>query len=289
MPSNERKDRTRRRGAAAKPRKTAPEVVYTPARPFNRSKLILRVLTVAAVAFAIFLGISIFFKVDTITVSGCEKYSEWTIVEKSGVKEGDSLLFFGEANAASKIIDALPYVKSVRFHITLPGKVQIIVEEVPVAYSIQSGDGTWWLITSEGRVAERVDAAKAGNYTTIVGITLKNPSVGADAVAEEKEPAGSAITGADRLDAAVLIMQQLEANEMLGVVASVDVSSLQSLQLWYGNRYLVKLGNSDRMDYKLAAVKSSVEQMSEYQTGILDASFTTFPDAVGYMQFQTEP
>lgn len=289
MPSNERKDRTRRRGAAAKPRKTAPEVVYTSARPFNRGKLILRVLTVAAVAFAIFLSISIFFKVDTITVSGCEKYSEWTIVEKSGVKEGDSLLFFGEANAASKIIDALPYVKSVRFHITLPGTVQIIVEEVPVAYSIQSGDGTWWLITSEGRVAEQVDAATAGNHTTIVGITLKNPSVGADAVAEEKEPAGSAITGADRLDAAVLIMQQLEANEMLGVVASVDVSSLQALQLWYGNRYLVKLGNSQRMDYKLAAVKSSVEQMSEYQTGILDASFTTFPDAVGYMQFQTEP
>lgn len=274
------------RRSKPQPRKTTPDVVYTPGRQFNRSRLVLRILTIVAVAFAIFLGLSIFFKVDTITVSGCEKYSAWTVVEASGIKEGDSLLFFGEATAGSKVIDALPYVRSVRFEIKLPGTVNIIVEEAPVAYAAQDDAGGWWLMTAQGRVTEQVDSAIAGQHTTLLGVKLRAPAVGTNAVAAENEPEGSSITGADRLSVALQILQQLEANEMLGVVASVDVSSLQALQLWYGTRYQVKLGDSSRMDYKIAAVKSAVVEMSDYQTGILDASFTTFPNSVGYMQFQ---
>lgn len=287
MSANNRSGERRPRRTTQKPqqRKHTPEVVYTPGKAFNRRKLLLHVLTIAAVAFAIFLGLSIFFKVDTVKVSGCGKYSAWTVQEAAGISEGDSLLFFGQASAAGKVIDALPYVKTVRFEIDLPGTVNIIIEEAPVAYSIQDSAGVWWLITAEGRVAEQVDSAVAGQHTQIVGIRLRQPSIGADAVATEQEPAGSSITGADRLDAALLIARMLEKNELLGVASSVNVSSLQALELWYGTRFQVKLGNSENMDYKLAALKSAVAEMSPYQTGVLDASFTTFPNSVGYMPF----
>lgn len=287
MPANERSGerRPRRTPKKPQPRRSAPEVVYTPAKDFNRKKLLLHILTITAVAFAIFLGLSIFFKVDTVLVSGCEKYSQWTVREASGIEEGDSLLFFGEASSAGKVIDALPYVKSVRFDVKLPGTVTIIIEESPVAYAIQDSAGFWWLITAEGRVAEQVDSAQAGQHTKIEGVVLKNPAVGADAVAAEQEPEGSVITGADRLEAALLIAEMLEKNELLGVASRVDVSSLQALELWYGTRFQVKLGNSENMDYKLAALKSTVAELSQYQTGVLDASFTTFPDSVGYMPF----
>ncbi len=287
MSENQRKrdPRARRAKPKAQPRKNTPEVVYTPAKAFNRRKLLLHVLTITAVAFAVFLGLSIFFKVDTIVVAGCDKYSEWTVQEASGIEEGDSLLFFGEASAASKVIDALPYVKSVRFDIQLPGKVTIIIEEAPVAYAVKDTAARWWLITAQGRVAEQVDSAVANKHTAITGFCLQNPSVGADAVAAEHEAQGASIKTADRLDAALLILQMLEKNEMLGVAASVDVSNLQALELWYGTRFQVKLGNSENMDYKLAALKSTISEMTQYQTGILDVSFTTFPNSVGYMKF----
>lgn len=287
MPTNESRGERRPRRTSKKPqqRKHVPEVVYTPAKAFNRNKLLLHILTIAAVAFAIFLGLSIFFKVDTILVSGCEKYNAWTIREASGIEEGDSLLFFGEASAAGKVIDALPYVKSVRFDVQLPGTVTIIIEEAPVAYAIKDATGLWWLITAQGRVAEQVDSARAGQHTKIEGVVLRNPSIGTQALADEREPENSSITSADRLQAALQVAQMLEKNELLGVASRVDVSSLQALELWYGTRFQVKLGNLDNMDYKLAAVRSTVAELSPYQSGILDASFTTFPDSVGYMPF----
>ena len=274
-----------RRTAKPQPKKNAPEVVYTPARQFNQGRLVLHLVTLVAVAFAVFLGLSIFFKVETVVVSGEQKYSDWTIYEASGIREGDSLLFFGQASAGSKIIDALPYIQKVRFDIELPGTVHIIVEEAPVGYALQADDGTWWMMTAQGRITEQVDAATAAKNTIVKGVSLKSPVVGASAVAAETSETTS-VTGADRLNTALQILQQLEANEMLGKIASVDVSNLQALQMWYGTRYQVKLGDSGRLGYKIAALKSAVAQMSQYQTGILDASFTTFENSVGYMQFQ---
>lgn len=288
MSENERGRARRpgRRAAKSQPKTNAPKVVYTPAREFNRGRLVLHIVTLTAVAFAIFLGLSIFFKVEKVVVSGAEKYSDWTIYEVSGIKEGDSLLFFGQASAGSKIIDALPYIQKVHFDIELPGTVHIIVEEAPVGYALQAEDGSWWLMTAQGRITEQWGTAAPSKYTAVYGVALKAPTVGAAAVAAEAGEEGTSVTGADRLSAALQILQQLEANEMLGKVASVDVSNLQALQMWYGTRYQVKLGDSGNLAYKIAAVKSAIDQMSPYQTGILDASFTTFPNSVGFMQFQ---
>ena len=270
MAENEKRRGKAKDSRQAKQKKTAPDVVYTPAREFNRSRLVLNILTVFAVAFAIFLGLSIFFKVEQVTVSGNSKYSEWSVYEASGIREGDSLLFFGQGGAGSRIIDALPYVKTARFEIKLPGTVHIIIEEAPVAYSVQSEDGTWWLMTAQGRLTEQVNAAVAGSCAKVEGFALRAPAVGESAVA--LETGEGSVTGADRLAAALQILAQLEANEMFDGVTSVNVSKLQTLEFWYGTRFQVKLGNSEYMKEKVAAVRAAIDQASQYQTGILDAS-----------------
>lgn len=282
MANNQRRTPGQKRAKPAQ-RSNVPEVVYKPGRDFNRSRLILNLITVAAVAFAIFLGLSIFFKVDEVRVVGTDRYSEWTVYEASGIQEGDNLLFFGQANASSKIISALPYVMSVRYDIDLPGTLNIIIEEAPVAYSVQCEDGTWWLMTAQGRLTEQVNAAVASDHPGIDGVTLRSPAVGSQAVAAESGQ--GAVTGADRLAMALQIAQQLESNELFDRVSRVDVSNLQHLEFWCGQQYQVKLGNSERLDYKIAAVRTAIETSSDYQTGILDASFTVFPDRVGHMHF----
>ena len=70
------------------PRAPTPEVVYIPAKPFNRNRLILSLTTVIAVVLALTFGISIFFSVEVITVSGAEKYEAWTVKEASGIQYG---------------------------------------------------------------------------------------------------------------------------------------------------------------------------------------------------------
>ena len=87
---------------------------------------------------------------------------------------------------------------------------------------------------------------------------------------------------ADRLKAALLILESLEANEIVGEIASVDVTSLFNMELMYGQRYQVKLGDTSQMDKKISQMKQSVAQLNEYQSGILDVSYITWPDGPFY-------
>lgn len=269
-----------------------PNVSQMRAKTFQRSRLYLQLITILAIALAFSLGVSIFFKVENITVSGTNRYSAWTVAEASGIQKGDNLLFFGRAGAQVRIKQALNYVENVRIGIKLPGTVNIFIEEVPVVYSVKDHDGNWWIMTSDGKLLEKANGAEAGNHTVIEGVVLNDPAEGEQATAweappeldTEGNPIPSATTNADRLKAALLIAQQLERNEILGEAASIYVESLQQLKVQYGSRYEVRLGDVSEMDGKIAAMKSAIAQMGEFQTGILEVSNTDGKWQVVYRQ-----
>lgn len=285
------KDRARRK--AKKQKKPMPAVIYTEPKVFNRNRMMIQLLTVTAVVAAFVLGLSVYFKVGNITVAGADVYSAWSVMEASGISEGDSLLTFSRPRAAAKIKANLPYVKDVRFGIKLPDTVNIIIEEESVVYAIQDSTSVWWLMSSEGRVVAQA-GGRAANYTKILGVTLENPSPDTRAVAVEAVPRGTdengnpipvTVTGSQRLKAALDIVSALEDNDLVGVAASVEVTRLEDIILWYGTRYQVNLGNTERIDYKIACMNDAILQMSEYQSGILDLSFTIWPDKAVYTPF----
>lgn len=272
-----------------------PAVIYTEPAPFNRNRLLVQLITVVAVVLALVMGLSVFFKVEVITVTGADTYSAWTIRENSGIKIGDNLLTFSKARASGQIKANLPYVESVRIGIKLPNTVNIMIEEADVVYAIKSHDGTWWLMNSSGKVVEQSNAAMATNYTQVLGVTLDNPSLSQQGIATEDVPTATdafgelvpvTVTGAQRLNVALQILQALEDNDIVGDAASVDVSRLEDIVLWYGTRYQVNLGDSTRLDYKIACMNDVVLQMSDYQSGILDISFNNFGNKVGYTPFE---
>ena len=102
----------------------------------------------------------------------------YSIQEASGIAEGDNLLTFSRARAASQIRAKLPYVKSVRIGIKLPDTVNIEIKEDGVVYAIQDDTGIWWLMNSDGKITEMANNSTASNYTQIVGVTLTDPAVG---------------------------------------------------------------------------------------------------------------
>lgn len=291
--------RKERAARAEKKRKAAerndtPAVIYTQPAAFSRDRLLIQLLTVTAVVAALVLGMSVFFKVKTITVAGAETYSAWAIREASGISEGDSLLTFSKPKASAQIQASLSYVDDVRIGIKLPDTVIIYIEEMDVAYAVESTAGDWWLINSDGRVVEQTTSNGAKNHTQVVGVLLEDPQVGNSAIAANEvpqetlssgEPVPVSVTGEQRLSSCLQILRALEANDIVGEAASVDVSSLEDVTLWYGSRYEVLLGDTAKMEYKIACMNDAILQMSDYQSGILDVSFTTWPDQVGYTPF----
>ena len=288
----------------SKPRQPMRPVVYTQPKVFNRNRLMIQLISIVAMVLAFVLCLSIFFRVETVTVSGANAYSAWAVREASGIQQGDRLLTFGKARACAKIKAELPYVDTVRIGIKLPDTVNIVIEEIDVVYAIQDQNGIWWLMTSDGLIMEQTDAAGAIAYTKVLGVKLMDPEPEKQAVAfqelleqpqetEESLPEGETqvptpivVTEQQKLNAALDILQSLELNEIVGEAASVDVSDLTRITLWYGTRYQVNLGENVNMDYKIACLKYTVSTLSDYDSGELDISFTTWPDKVTYTPFE---
>ena len=293
------------------------DVVYTPPKPFKRGRFLLHLITVAAVVLAIVMGMSIFFKVETVKVSGCNKYTPWDVSEASGVEIGSNLMTISRAQISGNIISNLPYVDTVRVGIILPDTVNIEITELDVVYSIQDAAGNWWLMNADGKIVEGIDMVSAKGYTQVLGVRLESPSVGQQAVAHEEElttiplvdpetetdqpeettepiqetldettpTIAVGVTGAERLNTVMTVLKELSNNSITGQIDSVDVTSLSAVELWYDERFQVNLGDTNRLDYKIGALKATVSRMETYESGELDISFTNWPDKVGYTPF----
>ncbi len=308
------------RSGKKRPKAPTPAIIYTQPQVFNRNRLLVQLVTVLAVVLALVMGMSVFFKVSKITVTGADVYTVNAVIEASGIKaakpatetekavKGDGLFTFSRTRAGALIVKNLPYVKNVSFGIKLPDTVNIIIEEEDVVYSIQDQNDQWWLMNSEGRVVEMIKTQAASNYTQVLGVKLLNPMNGMKAEAAERsdlvqdipatdaadptDPSQESVpmgtTGAQQLSVALDILKALEDNDIVGSAASVDVTLLEDIVLWYGSRYQVELGDESRLNEKIDYMTDVIAQMSDYQSGILDISFRIWTNQVGYTPFSAE-
>lgn len=271
------------------PREEIPAVVYTAPKPLSKGGFALRLATVAAAAVAVFLALSVFFRVETITVAGADKYTPWMVRQAAGVEPGEALLSVGEARVASRIIDKLPYVDKVKVDIRLPGTVEIQITELQVTYSIEDENGAWWLISSQGRAVEQVTLDKALGYTRVEGVAIRTPQPGAQVqavpgvVIDPDEGTGVTQDQADadeQLTSLIAVLSALEAHRIIGEVTLVDVTDAADIRLEYPQLLTVRLGSSARMDYKVGYLAAAIEKLEDNQSGELDLTLEYTEDAV---------
>ena len=274
------------------PGEELPPVTYTMPKPFSRGGFLLKLASMVAAVAAVMMCLSMFFRVEKVVVSGAEKYSAYSVMEASGISEGDSLLSIRDASISGRIISALPYVKEVRVGIKLPGTVNIQIEELDMTYAIQANDSSWWLIAADGRVIEQIETSAASGYTQILGLQVDGPRADqkVQAAEDRKEsneetqnttadqsgmtlPTVDQITGAEKLDVVLTILAELENNGVIGRIIYLDVSNLNNIIMEYGQRFDIVLGTSENLSYKIAYMAQAIAQLPEYETGELDVSF----------------
>ena len=133
-------------------------------------------------------------------------------------------------------------------------------------------------------------ASEEPEGTKILGVFLENPAVGEMAAAAEQprqpEADGTSVpvtvTDAQRLQTALEIVQYLERNGIIGEAASIDVTQIGALEVWYGQQYRVMLGDRTQLSYKISRLKNFVDTMQSYSGGDVDI---TNPDSILYDPF----
>ncbi len=229
-------------------------------------KLLCVIITVLAGITACVL----FFQVDEIEVHGSTKYSQEQILSVADISSDANLLTLRTNYIASRLEENFPYVNRVTVKRELPSVLHIVVEEcAPVAW-IQSG-GSFWLLSSNGKVLEEVVESIASEYVQLVGITLLSPEVGNYAKVPEDE--------SRRLVALLGLLSALEAKETISDIRWIDLSEEIEIEMDYLGIYVVRLPvNTENSEWninskygrKIDVLEAVVGQLDETDRGVID-------------------
>lgn len=284
----------RRRRPAATGKRTAAKVRNK--IPFGKifGRTFVRRLAISAgAALLLILCLMAFLRVRTVSVVGNDLYTADEIREATGVTQGNALLMINKTAVASRIKAQLPYIDDVRIGISLPDTMKVEVVELETTYAVAADDGSYWLINSSGRLVEQITAKAASEYLTIVGVRIGDAVAGDTLQVREEQPPeepeeeaeqdsdtdGDELqtppeaSAQDRMELALQIIRQLEGEDDIRAITSIDVSSVYDLEIWYGTRFQIKLGDSSELAYKLEYMVSALAQLESYQSGVLDLTF----------------
>jgi len=224
------------------------------------SMLFLVLLVLAAVTATI----AIFFRISRIEIRGNERYSTEEIRVASGVEQGDNLLLFNKFKAISGIFSKLPYVDEIRMSRDLPDTLVIEVAETSARAYIAVPSG-YWLLSPKGKLLERRLTLPDDDLIEIRGAALVAPEPGktADFGPEEKM----------RFAAMTDTLSTLESMGVAKDVDSIDISKVYNIEIGYLNRFCVKLGMPENLDYKIEFLKEKVvTKLNPNDTGVIDLS-----------------
>lgn len=234
-----------------------------------------RLLSVVAAVAAISVGCIVFFRVQTVTVTGNARYTAEEITGVSGIRTGDYLILLDRGEIAHNLRSGLPYIESVGIRRVLPDSVLITVEESKAAAALQIGE-SWWLINRSGKLLESL--AQPGEHAVLTGFSPISPVAGEMALLPDEQ--------AIRWDYAKDFLNVVQEQSLSDGLLELDCSTAGTFTARYeGGFTLIFPSTGDYSEY-LAMFKLAVtEELGENETGVFD--FTHY-DTTGYVYFRGE-
>lgn len=240
----------RRRGA----------VVYTP-------------IAVLLIAIIIIFGISVFFRISVIEVTGEKIYKAEQILSVSGIKIGDNLLFVDTNTTIKNIGSKLPYLNEIIVDKIVPDKIVIHVTESQ-AIAVLSYSGDWWVVDQKARVLEKTDDSSASQKIIISGIDPVSVAEGQTInVGEDQQT---------KLQYLIEVLGAIYKAGMAPSVKTLDVTNIGNISFTYSDRFTVILGSGENAEYKLTMMNSVISELNPDEKGKLDLSREDEPHFVPY-------
>ena len=143
----------------------------------GRFAVLYKLMTFLLICGALVAALALFFKVESIEITGTSRYSTDEVERASGVHVGDNLYLMDKNAVASRITQQLPYVETVKISRRLPKTLCISVTECRGLAAIEQ-DGRLWLISEGGKLVDTAPADDAAQYAVVTGLTLESPELG---------------------------------------------------------------------------------------------------------------
>lgn len=221
-----------------------------------------KMLSVLVICGAIIAALTLFFRVDTIEVSGQQRYTEAQVQEASGVQAGDNLFLLNKYDAAGKIVETLPYIEDTRINRKLPSTLVIEVTECGKPLAVVQ-DGSVWLISSRGKIVDQLEMDAVADFGVISGCQLLAPSLG--------EKLALATDFSAQQSSLLDLLAALESAGMIEQVDGIRMDDLAVLCMDYDGRFTVKMPYGADYAQKMQILQMALE--SEYVQDNMTGTF----------------
>ncbi len=188
---------------------------------------------------AILRCVFVFFKVDTVRITGGESYRQEDILSICNIQEGDNLVLLATGAREDELEYRFPYIEKVEIKKRLPSTVEVTITETKTAYSIESQMG-YLYVNHSGKVLEVAQIPCTGS--AVVRGTTPTATGPSQIIGFEDEE-----------DAMVFgeIIGQLREKDVAGVT-DIDMRNRYDVTMTYNGRIRFKFGNTASMQSKMA-------------------------------------
>ena len=225
----------------------------------RRFGVLYKLLTLVVVCAAAVLALTLFFKVESVEVTGNSRYSAQEIQDACGVQLGDNLYLLSKPDMVQRLHQRLPYIDEVRITRSLPNTLCVQVTEFSTVYAVEQ-EGTVWLLTSGGKIVET--AAERGDTPIIDGCELLAPSLGGDV--------SFALELQNRQESLFALLTALESAELTGDVRAIHLGDPTVLSMDYTERFTVEMPYGADYPRLLRYLTLVIEELETNLTGVID-------------------
>jgi len=224
----------------------------------HHSTMIYTPLAAVLVLIIVIFGVSVFFRVTTIEVTGSSRYTADEIIAASGLQVGDNLFLVDGAAAARKITTSKPYVAEVKIERRIPDIAVIEVTE-SVAFAVIADGADYWKIDSTGRILEHTDFSGTAGLIRVVGVSAENPKEGAMLAV--------GTTYQTQLGYLLDILKAIDNADIGKDVTNLDVTNISAITFTYKGAVAVRFGGGENADFKIRNLVSVMEDRPDDFTG----------------------
>ena len=225
----------------------------------RRFGVLYKLLTLVVVCAAAVLALTLFFKVESVEVTGNSRYSAQEIQDACGVQLGDNLYLLSKPDMVQRLHQRLPYIDEVRITRQLPNTLCVQVTEFSTVYAVEQ-EGTVWLLTSGGKIVET--AAERGDVPLIDGCELLAPSLSGDV--------SFALELQNRQESLFALLTALESAELTEGVRAIHLGDPTVLTMDYTERFSVEMPYSADYPRLLRYLTLVIEELETNLTGVID-------------------
>ena len=225
----------------------------------RRFGVLYKLLTLVVVCAAAVLALTLFFKVESVEVTGNSRYSAQEIQDACGVQLGDNLYLLSKPDMVQRLHQRLPYIDEVRITRSLPNTLRVQVTEFTTVYAVEQ-EGTVWLLTSGGKIVET--AAERGDVPLIDGCELLAPSLSGDV--------SFALELQNRQESLFALLTALESAELTGDVRAIHLGDPTVLSMDYTESFTVEMPYGADYPRLLRYLTLVIEELETNLTGVID-------------------